>query len=389
MMEALPETDLLAHNLSMVIGTSETASTSLAEQLRARIRREGPLSFRDWMQAALYDEHDGYYCRRGRVRWGRAGDYRTAPERSPLIAATFAHYFVKLFFDLGAPDRWSIIETGAGAGDFAFGVLSSLQTHFPGVLAATDYLIDEVSPDARAQARVKLEQFADRVQFRRLAEIAEPFRHAVIFSNELLDAFPVHRVIGRKGGLRELYVSTNNRDEFVWVESELQERVAEYCARTELRLAEGQIAEVNLEAENFVSRAASLCEAGFLITVDYGAERSELLASPHRFNGTLRGFSRHQIADDVLAKPGDQDLTTTVDWTQLREAGERNGLETLRLERLDQFLLSEGLLDELATAATNTENSVEALRLQTSARELIMPGGMAASFQVLVQRKNY
>ena len=110
------------------------------------------------MQAALYDERDGYYCRPGRVRWGRAGDYRTAPERSPLFAATFARYFMKLFVELGSPERWSIIEAGAGAGDFAYGVLSSLQSNFPDVFAVTHYLIDEISPDARAQARAKLER---------------------------------------------------------------------------------------------------------------------------------------------------------------------------------------------------------------------------------------
>ena len=366
---------------------SETASTSLAERLRARIRREGPISFRDWMQAALYDERDGYYCRRGRVRWGRAGDYRTAPERSPLFAATFARYFMKLFVELGSPERWSIIEAGAGAGDFAYGVLSSLQSNFPDVFAVTHYLIDEISPDARAQARAKLGRFLDRVEFRRLSEIVEPLPEAVIFSNELLDAFPLHRVIGRNGRLRELYVSTDDAD-FVWLESDLEEHVAEYCARTQLRLAEGQIAEVNLEAEKFISRAASLFDHGFLITVDYGAERNELLAAPHRFNGTLRSFYKHQAAHNLLARPGDQDLTTTVDWTQVREAGERNGLETLRLECLDKFLLNEGLLDELAAATSHARDSVEALRLQTGARELIIADGMAASFQVLVQKKN-
>src|SRR5258708_6306665 len=93
-------------------------STSLTERLRGRIRREGAISFRDWMQAALYDERDGYYCRTDRVRWGRAGDYRTAPERSPLFAATFANYFMKSYFDLGAPNQWWIVEVGSGAGDF-------------------------------------------------------------------------------------------------------------------------------------------------------------------------------------------------------------------------------------------------------------------------------
>src|SRR4030081_2050774 len=95
---------------------------SLASRLRARIEREGPITFRDWMQAALSDQGDGYYCRPDRIRQGRAGDYRTAPESSPLFAATFAWYFSKLFaelfFELGSPPIWTIFVAGAGEGEF-------------------------------------------------------------------------------------------------------------------------------------------------------------------------------------------------------------------------------------------------------------------------------
>src|SRR6266849_2319234 len=102
---------------------------SIAERLRAGIERDGPLSFYDWMQAALYDEREGYYCRRDRIRQGRAGDYRTAPETSPFFAATFARYFAKLFAELGSPSQFTIVEAGAGSGEFARGVLTALQTN--------------------------------------------------------------------------------------------------------------------------------------------------------------------------------------------------------------------------------------------------------------------
>src|SRR5712691_2856137 len=108
---------------------------SLAERLRARIRREGPISFHDWMQAALYDEREGYYCRSDLDRQGRAGDYRTAPETSPLFAATFARYFAKLFTELGSPSSWTILEAGAGSGEFERGVLSGLKSNHPTVFS--------------------------------------------------------------------------------------------------------------------------------------------------------------------------------------------------------------------------------------------------------------
>jgi SAM-dependent MidA family methyltransferase len=366
--------------------SDDSRTLTLADRLHERIKRDGPISFHDWMQAALYDERDGYYRRGGRIRQGRGGDYRTAPETSSLFGATFANYFMKSYFDLGAPKQWTIVEAGAGRGDFAHACLASLQKQFPDIFAATHYLIDELSDDARTEAKSKLIEFKNHVEFGPLADIREPFV-GVIFSNELLDAFPVHRVIGRHDGLRELYVGLNESGEFVWLESDPDPLVAEYCQHIALQLHEGQIHEVNLDAENFIARAAAMIERGLLITVDYGAGRKELLTAPHRFEGTLRAFYKHQIMDDVLAHPSEVDLTTTVDWTQIEEAGGRCGLETLRLQRLDQFMLGEGLLDKLSDATAKMNSTAEIMALQTRARELIMPDGLAAHFQVLVQRK--
>jgi SAM-dependent MidA family methyltransferase len=154
-----------------------------------------------------------------------------------------------------------------------------------------------------------------------------------------------------------------------------------------LSLAEGQIYELNLAAADFVSHAAGLLNRGLLITVDYGASRDELLSAPNRFNGTLRAFRRHQFADDPLANPGGQDLTTTVDWTAMQEAGARCGFENLRLERLDKFLLNEGLLEALSSLADQMTHPADVINLQIGAREMIRPDGLAASFQVLIQRK--
>jgi SAM-dependent MidA family methyltransferase len=342
------------------------------------------------MQAALYDERDGYYCRPDRIRQGRTGDYRTAPESSPLFAATFAWYFSKLFadflFELGPTPAWTIFEAGAASGDFASGVLKSLRDNYPDVYAATTYVIDEVSPAERDCASGRLAEFGDRVIFRRFAEINDPAIAGIVFSNELIDAFPVHRVIKRHGKLCELFVGME-QNAFVWIERDPVEPVAEYCRSVGLELSEGQIAEINLEAEEFISRAAGLLERGFVVTVDYGSVRRDLLNSPDRFKGTLRAFHRHQLTDNILAKPGEQDLTTTVDWTQIKEAGGRARLQAIRWEPLNEFLLAEGLLERLSQMSMQTHDPVEPLRLSTSAREMIMPNGLAASFQVLVQQK--
>jgi SAM-dependent MidA family methyltransferase len=366
--------------------SKDSRAPTLADRLRGRIRRDGPITFHDWMQAALYDEHGGYYRRADRIRQGRAGDYRTGPETSPLFGATFANYFAQCYSDLGSPSKWTIIEKGAGPGDFARAVLATLRKEFPEVFAATHYLIDDVGDEARNAAAQKLTDYADRVEFRSLSEVTSPLQ-GIIFSNELLDAFPVHRVLGGQDGLREMYVDVNDAREFVWTQSALSPRVAVYCQETNLQLGEGQIFEVNVAAEDFVARAASQIERGLLVTVDYGADRADLLSAPHRFAGTLRSFHRHRMSDDVLSHPGEQDLTTTVDWTQITEAGARHGLEVTRLERLDQFLLKEGLLDQIAIMNAGAADTAEGLQLNASAREMIMPNGLAAHFQVMVQRK--
>lgn len=364
-------------------------NASLAERLRERIRREGAITFHDWMEAALYDPREGYYCRLHLARWGRAGDYRTSPEQSPLFSATFARYFASLYEELGSPTLWTIIEAGAGAGHFAYGVLETLKRFHPHVFAATRFLIDEASSDARQRAQDKLRPFDDRVDYRRLYEIETPIEAGIIFSNELLDAFPVHRVMLRDDRLFELCVDVADSGEFIWVEREPSTtRLAGYLKLAHINPARGQVIEINLDAEDWIARAATVLSRGYIITVDYGAGADELYSAPHRRSGTLRAFHRHRFADDPLAQPGEQDLTTTIDWTHIERVGEECGLETVSFERQDEFLLRAGLLEQLELMTVDAPNEAEAVILRTSAREMILPNGLSTSFQVLVQAKD-
>lgn len=362
-------------------------AASLAERLRERIRREGAITFYDWMRSALYDADEGYYCRTDLTRWGRAGDYRTSPERSPLFATTFARYFATLYEELSAPNVLTIFEAGAGAGHFAAGVLETLQRWHPQVFAATRYVIDEASTDAREQIRLRLRPFVGRTEFRRLDEIKTPFKAGIIFANELLDAFPVHRVRMRDRKLYELYVGLDETGAFCWIEREPSTpRLTEYFARIGVQLGEGQLTEINLDAQDWISRAASILSRGYLITVDYGAEAADLHQTSHHPQGTLRAFHRHQFADNPLALPGQQDLTTNVDWTHIIKSGEKAGLHLLSFERQDAFLLRAGLLDQLTLMTAGMHSEAEAIALRSSAHDLILPGGMSESFQVLIQK---
>jgi SAM-dependent MidA family methyltransferase len=374
----------MAPTLEQVTAAS---SVALKQRLVERIKAEGAITFCDWMKAALYDPVGGYYLRSDRERWGREGDYRTSPERSDLFAATFARYFSELYDELQRPSELTIVEIGAGDGRFAETVLRSLENRFPEVYSATCYIIDEVSDNSRHRARQRTAVFGERVQFAQLQDLGQ-ISSGIVFSNELLDAFPVHRLTKSQGKLAEFYVALDNRGDFVWSKGPLSStRLADFCRDCEIELREGQTIEVCLAADEWVSEVANSLVAGYLITVDYGAEQSELLDSLERQDGTLRALYRHQFVDNMLASPGDYDITSTVNWTQLKTAGQRAGLDTLAFIGQDKFLLEAGLLEELTLQLNDSVSDAAKLRLSTSAREMILPGGMAANFQVLIQKR--
>jgi SAM-dependent MidA family methyltransferase len=361
---------------------------SLAERICERIRRDGPITFSEWMRMALYDEHEGYYCRPDRDKWGKEGDYRTSPERSSLFAATFARYFAQLYEKLGHPARWTIVEAGAGDGRFCVGVLKTLQDSFPAVFAATRYVIDEAGSHSRsiARERLQLSNLYSRVAFMTLDEVeVDP---GVVFSNELLDAFPVHRVVMQGGQLKEFYVAAGSDGDFQWsLDSPSTPRLADYFEQSGIQLAEGRATEVNLDVEEWLRKVSSKLHQGYLITVDYGAQANELYGSAAREQGTLRSFYRHTLVENVLQRPGEQDITATVDWSSVERLGEALGLETIEFDRQDKFLLAAGLLSQLEVEMQRSQSEADKLRLSTAAREMILPDGMAAHFQVLVQKK--
>jgi len=353
---------------------------SLAERLKDLIRREGAISFHDWMKAALYDPDGGYYQRSDRARWGRTGDYRTSPERSELFAATFAHYFVGLLQYL------TVVECGAGDGSFAAGVLSTLREQTPSVLAGTRYVIYDVSEDALSRSRKRLAEFGDRVEFYSDWDRVLVNR-GIYFANELLDAFPVHRVLKTEAGLSEFYVTSDDDGGFAWTIGPLStSRLAEFC--NSLELANGQVIEINPAINDWLAQVAARLEHGYLILVDYGAEAVDLYDEVQRPDGTLRGFSRHGFVDDLLSQPGEYDLTTSVNWTQVKTTGEKLGFHVVEFASQDKFLLKAGLLDQLEYRLGKAETDAEKTALTIGAREMILPGGMASSFQVLVQKRS-
>ena len=334
------------------------------------------------MEVALYDPESGYYQRRDLERWGRNADYRTSPERSELFAATCARYFANLHHELGDPEQWTIREGGFGDGRFALGVLSALSRDHSHVFSATRYVLEEVSADAVSRARAALSDFQACVSFE--SPHANGFPGPwLYFSNELLDSFPVHRV--KTGG--ELYVTLDSDGKFAWTTGPLStNRLARFLDDYSIKLEPNQIIEINLAIDDWLEQVAKRPGPGYVITVDYGAESADLYDPYLRPEGTLRGFSRQGFVADVLAAPGEYDITSSVNWTQVKRTGARLGLKEVEFASQDRFLLNIGLLDQLQLGLQREQSGAGKARLTTDAREMILPGGMAASFQVLVQK---
>jgi SAM-dependent MidA family methyltransferase len=159
----------------------------------------------------------------------------------------------------------------------------------------------------------------------------------------------------------------------------------QYFERFSLRISEGQIAEVNLAAEDWLREVAGHLTSGFVVLVDYGAEASELFSE--RPEGTLRSIHRHHFVDEFLTAPGAYDITATVNWTHIKDAAERMGFAVLRFQAQSQFLLEAGFVDELELRTEAAADEGERASLRAEAREMILPGGMSDSFQVLVLSK--
>jgi SAM-dependent MidA family methyltransferase len=357
-------------------------ASTLREWIADRIRQQGKITFYEWMNSALYHPDLGYYARTDLTRWGKQGDYRTSPERSELFAAVFSRFFVSLFEQLGKPDQFHIVEFGAGNGRFASGVLDTLKSDYPAVFEVVHYTIVETNSSSSLET---LDPFGDKVVYASFAELTHTQR-CVVFSNELFDALAVHRLRIVDGQLKELYVALSEDGQFEWVLDELSADVEAFCEKHLPPLTEGQTVEVNLGIESFFGVLQSKSMTGYVVTVDYGAEGDELYNQPQRFDGTLRAYSAHQFVDDILKEPGAYDITSTIDWGVAKIAGQEHGFVVEEFAPLDKFLMRVGILEELQKRMNNAAGDAERSVLTSAAREMILPGGMASSFQVLVQR---
>lgn len=344
------------------------------------------ISFRQFMEMCLYDPEHGYYTRTT-DKIGKQGDFYTSANIGGLMGEMIARFAVQQI-PVTIPLR--LVEWGAGTGAIALQVLDWVQRAWPDRYAQLKYTIVEISPHHRAVQRETLQQHAKVITILSPEEYRETDRYepgTFVFSNELLDSFPVHRVRQKGSELYEIYVGWDDvKESFFEVEVICQnESIRTYIGESGVELREGQVAEINLAAPLWVEARLRELKQGTLLTIDYGHEVAELFAE-HRMNGTLMAYHHHQGHDDPYMHVGEQDLTSHVDFTACMRAGKVAGLTSQELITQREFLVEAGILQQFQQPISSDPFSAEAKR-NRAIRQLLLSDQMSELFKVLIQTK--
>lgn len=347
-------------------------SALLRSRIDAAIEAAGGwLPFSQYMDLALYAPGLGYYSG-GKPVFGAGGDFVTAPEMGGLFGATLAQWL-----DGYLPaDARTITEFGAGSGLLASQLLADPR------LADVHYRIIEVSGPLAARQRERIAEVPgalERTEW--LSTLPDRIDGAVI-GNEVLDAMPVHLLVGHGGGVLERGVALV-QGSLAW--SDRPPTRDALAARAARRVEAGEwpdgyLSEVHPRQEAFVASLAERLERGMLVFIDYGFDEATYY-HPQRAQGTLRCHHRHTANDDPFWLPGQQDITAHVNFDALDAVAAEAGLEGGHVS-FARFLIDAGILDVLSR--TPADDPVRYLPLSAEANRLLSPAEMGELFRVAV-----
>ena len=367
-----PDPDALAHS----------------ERLRALIQEQifasgGAIPFSRFMELCLYAPGLGYYSA-GATKFGDSGDFVTAPELGPLFAACVADSVAPVLRELGP--QADFVELGGGSGAFAEVALKKLLAL--DALPAR-YAILEPSADLRERQRERLREHLNPLLFDLVEWLDMPPQQSwngVLFANEVIDALPTPRFTIRDGEVFEEHVALDGEGCFVRADRPADALLAAAVRHVERQLeapfVDGYRSELLPQLPYWVQAVIGRLQSGALLFVDYGYARGEYY-QPQRSDGTLRAFRRHQPVADVYAHPGLQDLTASVDFTALAEAGTHAGFDFAGYCAQASFLIGNGLEQNLAAAEAKAHDEAARYKLRQEAKRLTLPGEMGERFQVM------
>ena len=318
--------------------TTPTPPNELEQRLIDHIGQHGPITFEAFMEAALYDEHLGYYPSRrrqpGAALVGTGGDYFTSPVTHPAFGALLALQLREMWHRLGSPGEFAVVEMGAGDGVLATDINEYVEREMPDFAKAVRYVATDLAPPAGSESVVGT------------AEIPTGVTGCVI-SNELLDAHPVNRFIIQGGAVREIFVDYRE-GAFVEVVGDVVEPEVEARALPFVQsLPDSYRGEVNLRLGYWSDSVSAALDRGYVITIDYGYDRPDLYA-PTRTGGSLRCYYQHTLGQDPLRRIGRQDITAHVDFTAVDHTLLVNRFDRVGNIAQSDFLTNLGIEDFLA-----------------------------------------
>lgn len=370
----------------------ETEKKSRSEALKkwifSQIKEKGPVPFAQFMEWCLYHPEYGYYHSE-ETRTGKDGDYYTSPCVHPLFGGMVAKQLSQMA-DMLADEKFEVIEMGSGRGFLCQDILDWAKKNTPGFFKKLRYSLLETSPSLINEQKKRLRPYeeegkVDWMGLETFEKGEDPIRGCVL-SNELVDAFPVHQVVVDHGKLKEVYVTHHKGQLQEVIDEPSDPALLSYFEEMGIRLQEGQRAEVNLRALDWMEKAGRFLAKGFVLTVDYGYLAEELYA-PHRRSGTLLCYYRHQTSQNPYEHLGEQDITSHINFTALIKKGEEVGLRFSGLVPQYRFLIALGILQEMDFLGQDLSD-LEGLKMRLSLMNLIEPeAGMGEMFKVLIQHK--
>ena len=352
---------------------------SAEDEIRSRIAMRGRISFAEFMEVALYHPVSGYYSRRA-VPASR-DDYYTSPAAHPAFGALIAVALWRMWNALDGPPVFHAIEMGAGTGLLARDLLDYVEKLPAGFKRALRYLALDRSPS-------RMNPEGGPSSYRQLVADGVPLKSLVgcLLSNELVDAFPVHRFEVRGGEVKEVFVALENGRLVEVLDPPSTPELARRIEALGVRLQEGHRGEVNLRIGPWMGEVAAALARGFVLTVDYGYEAAEP-GSAAGTRGTVQTYYRHTQAASPYERIGKQDITAHVDFSAIVSAGRAQGLRPVALSTQAQLLRALGL--ELWLRRLRTMDLPQSRRQANmmAMRELVKPEGLGG-FRVLVQERD-
>ncbi len=351
---------------------------------------EQKITFAEYMNLALYHSDYGYYSA-GQVEIGSQGDFFTSSSLGSDYGELLAEQFVEMWQVMDKPNPFMLVEMGAGLGFLAFDILTYIQNNYPVFFEVINYIIIEKSSHLIKKQKQILEKYINQINWHSWENIKNNSIVGCCFSNELVDAFPVHRIVIKNGQLKEIYVTVAASGFTEVIGNISTPKLEEYFKLVEIDLCnhnypENYRTEVNLAALDWLKIISDKLKRGYLVTIDYGYSTTKYY-HPQRYQGTLKCYYQHRHHDNPYVNVGQQDITTHVDFTALEIQGELLRLNKAGFTQQGMFLMSLGLGERLNSLRNSNYNLQELLSRRDTLHQLIDPTGLGG-FGVLIQSKN-